>query len=308
MGHQDGLRLLQPRTELGKPVHIMSKAIDNVIVQARGKNTRFWEGGTGQRNKRFLSVKDPHKYRNSKAKTVLFYIPPRTENQVRMLFVGRGQGVCGGLSWETTDAKLRQYFENYGAVQESYVSYDRHTGRPRGFGFVVFSDPQVVDKVVTQQHTIDRREVEAKKALPKEESPVSKDMQAAASGQRTKKIFVGGLAGTVDEEVFTEYFGGFGKVEDAVVMYDQQNRRPRGFGFITFAEEEAVDAVFAKGTIHVLHDKQIEIKRAIPRDSGPIPSPKTLYRSPYERHHGFRLLVQQAHLVICVMSMPWVLP
>ena len=33
------------------------------------------------------------------------------------------------------------------------------------------------------QHTIDRREVEAKRALPKEESPVSKDQQAAASGQ-----------------------------------------------------------------------------------------------------------------------------
>lgn len=199
-----------------------------------------------------------------------------------------GKVFVGGLSWETTDARLRQYFENYGAVQEAYVSYDRHTGRPRGFGFVVFSDPQVVDKVVVQQHTIDRREVEAKKALPKEESPVSKDMQAAASGQRTKKIFVGGLAGTVDEEVFTEYFGRFGKVKDAVVMYDQQNRRPRGFGFITFAEEEAVDAVFAKGTIHILHEKQIEIKRAIPRDAGPIPSPKALYRSPHERHYGFR--------------------
>jgi len=146
----------------------------------------------------------------------------------------------------------------------------------------------VVDKVVSQQHTIDRREVDAKKALPKEESPVSKDMQAVASGQRTKKIFVGGLAGSVDEAVFTEYFGKFGRVEDAVVMYDQQNRRPRGFGFITFAEEEAVEAVFAKGVIHILHEKEIEIKRAIPRDSGVFPSPKTLYRSPHERHYGFR--------------------
>lgn len=199
-----------------------------------------------------------------------------------------GKVFIGGLSWETNDAKLRQYFENFGAVQDAYVSYDRHTGRPRGFGFVVFADPVVVDKVVSQQHTIDRREVDAKKALPKEESPVSKDMQAAASGQRTKKIFVGGLAGSVDEAIFREYFGKFGKVEDAVVMYDQQNRRPRGFGFITFSEEEAVDAVFAKGVIHILHEKEIEIKRAIPRDSGVFPSPKTLYRSPHERQYGFR--------------------
>ena len=39
------------------------------------------------------------------------------------------------------------------------MSYDRHTGRPRGFGFVVFDDPAVADKVVSLQHTIDRREV-----------------------------------------------------------------------------------------------------------------------------------------------------
>ena len=39
------------------------------------------------------------------------------------------------------------------------MSYDRVTGRPRGFGFVVFEDPSVADRVASLQHTIDRREV-----------------------------------------------------------------------------------------------------------------------------------------------------
>ena len=65
----------------------------------------------------------------------------------------------GGLSWETSDQKLRQYFENYGEVLEAFVSYDKNTGRPRGFGFVVFAEPHIADKVVSLQHTIDRREV-----------------------------------------------------------------------------------------------------------------------------------------------------
>lgn len=167
-------------------------------------------------------------------------------------------------------------------LQEAFVSYDRHTGRPRGFGFVVFADPVIADKVVTQQHTIDRREVEAKRALPKEESPVSKDQQAAASGHRTKKVFVGGLAASVDEGAFREYFEAFGVVEDAVVMYDHENKRPRGFGFVTFTEEEAVDKLFARGTMQTIHDKQIEIKRAVPRDSMP-PSPRALYRPPAQQ-------------------------
>ena len=190
----------------------------------------------------------------------------------------------GGLSWETSDAKLKQYFENFARVEDAYVSYDRKSGRPRGFGFVSFEDPSVVDKVVAMQHTIDRREVEAKRALPKEESPVSKDMQAAASGQRTKKIFVGGLAGTVDEAAFRQYFEKYGPVDDAVVMYDQHNHRPRGFGFITFVDEKSVDAVFAEGFIQKIHNKEIEIKRAIPRETGVYPSPKALYRSPQDRY------------------------
>lgn len=66
---------------------------------------------------------------------------------------------AGGLSWQTTSEKLQQYFENYGAVSEAFVSYDKTTGRPRGFGFVIFESPEIADKVVAAKHTIDRREV-----------------------------------------------------------------------------------------------------------------------------------------------------
>ena len=65
----------------------------------------------------------------------------------------------GGLSWETTGEKLRAYFENHGAVREAFVSYNRSSGRPRGFGFVVFESTEIADKVVASKHTIDRREV-----------------------------------------------------------------------------------------------------------------------------------------------------
>jgi hypothetical protein len=69
--------------------------------------------------------------------------------------------------------------------------------------------------------------------------------------------------------VLRQYFEQFGAVEDAVVMYDHDNKRPRGFGFITFAEDESVDKVFAHGAMQNIHDKQIEIKPAVPRDQMP---------------------------------------
>lgn len=52
-------------------------------------------------------------------------------------------------------------------------------------------------------------------------------------------------------------------------MYDHDNKRPRGFGFITFTVDESVDKVFAHGAMQNIHDKQIEIKPAVPRDQMP---------------------------------------
>jgi NADH dehydrogenase (ubiquinone) flavoprotein 1/RNA-binding protein Musashi len=72
-------------------------------------------------------------------------------------------------------------------------------GRPRGFGFVVFESPEVVKKVIESKHTIDKRDVECKIAVPKEEVPTP--ASGADASAKTRKIFVGGLAPTVDDQV-----------------------------------------------------------------------------------------------------------
>jgi RNA recognition motif-containing protein len=42
----------------------------------------------------------------------------------------------GNLSYDTSDSKLQELFEEYGAVQSAQVIMDRETGRSKGFGFV----------------------------------------------------------------------------------------------------------------------------------------------------------------------------
>ena len=46
----------------------------------------------------------------------------------------------GGISWNTSEAGLREAFEQFGEVVEATIVVDRDTGRSRGFGFVVFAD------------------------------------------------------------------------------------------------------------------------------------------------------------------------
>eukprot|EP00252_Welwitschia_mirabilis_P012991 TRINITY_DN286_c0_g1_i1.p1 TRINITY_DN286_c0_g1~~TRINITY_DN286_c0_g1_i1.p1 ORF type:complete len:473 (+),score=90.45 TRINITY_DN286_c0_g1_i1:257-1675(+) len=183
-----------------------------------------------------------------------------------------GKIFIGGISWETGEEKIKEYFSNFGEVLSVVIMRDRITGRARGFGFVLFADPSVVDRVILEKHSIDGRTVEAKRAVSVTEQRNAKmnnygnNNQAFGGGNlKTKKIFVGGLPLNLTEEEFRNYFQQFGNVTDVAVMYDQNTQRPRGFGFITFDSEEAVENVLQK-TFHQLNEKVVEVKRALPKE------------------------------------------
>ncbi|KAJ8556014.1 hypothetical protein K7X08_022772 [Anisodus acutangulus] len=189
-----------------------------------------------------------------------------------------GKLFIGGISWDTDEDRLKEYFRSYGEVVEAVIMRDRNTGRARGFGFVVFANPVVAERVVKEKHMIDGRTVEAKKAVPRDDQQIinrnNSSIQGSPGPGRTKKIFVGGLASTVTESDFKTYFDQFGTITDVVVMYDHNTQRPRGFGFITYDSEEAVDRALYK-TFHELNGKMIEVKRAVPKELSPAPGPRS---------------------------------
>lgn len=68
-----------------------------------------------------------------------------------------GKLFVGGISWQTNEDGLLEYFSKYGEVVEAVIMKDRNTGRARGFGFIIFADPAVAERVVMEKHTIDGR-------------------------------------------------------------------------------------------------------------------------------------------------------
>lgn len=190
-----------------------------------------------------------------------------------------GKLFIGGISWNTDENLLREYFGQFGEVIEAMIMRDRATGRARGFGFIVFSDPTVTERVVAEKHIIDGRTVEAKKAVPRDDQQIinrtTPSIQGSPNPVRTKKIFVGGLPSTITESDFKNYFDQFGTITDVVVMYDHNTQRPRGFGFITYDSEEAVDRALHK-TFHELNGKMVEVKKAVPKELSPSPNRSSL--------------------------------
>lgn len=53
---------------------------------------------------------------------------------------------------------LRAYFEQFGQVTECVIMKDP-TGRSRCFGFVSFSDPEVLDSLLQKTHILDKKQV-----------------------------------------------------------------------------------------------------------------------------------------------------
>ncbi len=55
----------------------------------------------------------------------------------------------------------------------------------------------------------------------------------------SKKLFVGGLPWSVDDHALRSAFESFGEIEEAKVITDRETGRSRGFGFVTFIEDDA---------------------------------------------------------------------
>lgn len=66
----------------------------------------------------------------------------------------------GGLSWSTTPDTMRAYFQRFGVVSDCVVMSDPVSGKPRGFGFVTFTDPQsVTNALESGPHKLDDKMV-----------------------------------------------------------------------------------------------------------------------------------------------------
>lgn len=68
-----------------------------------------------------------------------------------------------------------------------------------------------------------------------------RSLQRKKNNVNYPKVFLGGLPTTCTETDLRNVFSRFGSVMEVVIMYDQEKKKSRGFGFLSFETEDAVD-------------------------------------------------------------------
>jgi hypothetical protein len=78
-----------------------------------------------------------------------------------------------------TGDEFRKFFEQFGAVLDSFVMYDRESRRSRGFGFVTFEDPESAGRVLSMGNETN---------MQQQDNNTNNDLPVARLEMRGKKI------------------------------------------------------------------------------------------------------------------------
>ena len=83
----------------------------------------------------------------------------------------------GGIPYSTTDAELKEVFEQTGEVLSAVIIIDKMTGRSKGFGFVEMAKDADADKAIEEWNGKDfqGRALTVNEARPLEERAPRRD-------------------------------------------------------------------------------------------------------------------------------------
>ena len=77
-----------------------------------------------------------------------------------------------------------------------------------------------------------------------------------------KKLYVGGLSWDTTEEGLRNAFANYGAVTEAIVITDRDTGRSRGFGFVTFEEDDDARSAISSLDNTELDGRNIKVNEA----------------------------------------------
>ena len=80
-----------------------------------------------------------------------------------------------------------------------------------------------------------------------------------------KKLYVGNLPYSVDDEALHNHFAQYGAVDSAKVIMDRETGRSKGFGFVEMSDDSAADQAIERANGVELNGRPINVSEARPQ-------------------------------------------
>lgn len=80
------------------------------------------------------------------------------------------------------------------------------------------------------------------------------------------KVYVGNLPFSVDQEKLKELFSSYGEIEEAIIISDKFSGRSKGFGFVTFKDDESAKKAISEMNEKEVDGRNLKVNEAKPMD------------------------------------------
>lgn len=80
------------------------------------------------------------------------------------------------------------------------------------------------------------------------------------------KVYVGNIPFSVDNDKLKELFSPFGEIEEVTIITDKFSGRSKGFGFVTFKDEESAKKAIAEMNEKDIEGRPLKVNEAKPMD------------------------------------------
>ncbi|KAI9740554.1 MAG: hypothetical protein M1834_005135 [Cirrosporium novae-zelandiae] len=168
----------------------------------------------------------------------------------------------GNISFDATEADLKELFSDIGEVTQSHILRD-YRGLSRGFGYVSFETTEQAAEAIKRFHDTNflGRTIITNFAIKKAPSEVGTGPRSAP----TNSIFIGNLAWTMTDQDLNNLFKEIGNVTDVRVSVDRATGKPRGFAHADFVDQESATKALEKLNGMELYGRKLRVDYSTPR-------------------------------------------
>merc|ERR1740139_540542 len=97
----------------------------------------------------------------------------------------------------------------------------------------------------------------------------SRSRSEKSDKDQCSELFVRNLPWKADEQVVSEYFSKFGKVENVKILYDRQTGKAKGIGFVNFASRSDAENTISNGDDLEIDGRKVEVNYSNQRKERP---------------------------------------